>query len=141
MPSRSARWSIDPHTGEVLAWASVPGYDANNYAAQARQHPDCLQDPIVSQVYEPGSVMKMFTAAARQDRHGDADLRRHDRAHAVRTTDIHDSDHKSMGRMFSGMPSPIRATWPGRRRHEARQDRAKACAQLYNMWKPLASAS
>src|SRR3954468_6473119 len=27
---------LDPNTGEVLAWAAVPGYDANNYAAQAQ---------------------------------------------------------------------------------------------------------
>ena len=31
-----------PRTGEVLAWASVPGYDANNYAATGdRRDPSC----------------------------------------------------------------------------------------------------
>ncbi len=55
---------MDPGSGEILAWASVPGYDANNYAQVATSTPTLLQDPIVSQVYEPGSVMKMFTAAA-----------------------------------------------------------------------------
>lgn len=55
---------LDPHTGEVLAWASVPGYDANDYAETWRRNPGRISDPIATAVYEPGSVMKMFTAAA-----------------------------------------------------------------------------
>ncbi|MGI8928716.1 MAG: peptidoglycan D,D-transpeptidase FtsI family protein [Candidatus Limnocylindrales bacterium] len=55
---------MDPYTGAILAWASVPGYDANDYANTAEIAPELFADPIVSQVYEPGSVMKMFTAAA-----------------------------------------------------------------------------
>lgn len=55
---------LDPDSGEVLAWGSVPGYDANQFAAVASRDPSLFQDPIVSEVYEPGSVMKMFTAAA-----------------------------------------------------------------------------
>jgi cell division protein FtsI/penicillin-binding protein 2 len=55
---------LDPDTGAILAWASVPGYDANDYAAVANRSPGLFADPIASQVYEPGSVMKMFTAAA-----------------------------------------------------------------------------
>lgn len=55
---------LDPDTGEVLAWGSVPGYDANQFAAVASKDPSLFQDPIISEVYEPGSVMKMFTAAA-----------------------------------------------------------------------------
>lgn len=55
---------MDPETGAILAWASVPGYDANEYAHTAETAPELFSDPIVSQVYEPGSVMKMFTAAA-----------------------------------------------------------------------------
>ncbi|MDL2335762.1 MAG: penicillin-binding transpeptidase domain-containing protein, partial [Chloroflexota bacterium] len=54
---------LDPYTGAVLAWASVPGYDANDYANVAEQSPELFTDPVFSQVYEPGSVMKMFTAA------------------------------------------------------------------------------
>ena len=55
---------MDPDTGAILAWASVPGYDANEYAVTAETAPELFSDPIASQVYEPGSVMKMFTAAA-----------------------------------------------------------------------------
>lgn len=55
---------LDPHTGEVLASASVPGYDANAYASIAGNSAGSFIDPIVSDVYEPGSVMKMALAAA-----------------------------------------------------------------------------
>lgn len=55
---------VDPASGAILALGSVPGYDANEYGSTARTSPDLFVDPITSQVYEPGSVMKMFTAAA-----------------------------------------------------------------------------
>ncbi|MEO7118582.1 MAG: penicillin-binding protein 2 [Candidatus Limnocylindrales bacterium] len=55
---------LDPSTGDVLAWASVPGYDENDYATVASRRPDLFDDPISSQIYEPGSVMKMITASA-----------------------------------------------------------------------------
>jgi cell division protein FtsI/penicillin-binding protein 2 len=54
---------VDPYTGEILAWASVPGYDANDYSEVALTRPEVFSDPVYSQVYEPGSVMKMLTAA------------------------------------------------------------------------------
>ena len=54
---------MDPHSGAILASATVPGYDANGYGAAARD-PGVFMDPIVSAVYEPGSVMKTFVAAA-----------------------------------------------------------------------------
>jgi stage V sporulation protein D (sporulation-specific penicillin-binding protein) len=59
---------MDPYTGAILAWGSVPGYDENDYASVAADSPDLFTDPIASQVYEPGSVMKMFTAAAALDK-------------------------------------------------------------------------
>jgi cell division protein FtsI/penicillin-binding protein 2 len=54
---------VDPYTGAILAWASVPGYDANDYSAIAEISPELFSDPVYTQVYEPGSVMKMLTAA------------------------------------------------------------------------------
>jgi cell division protein FtsI/penicillin-binding protein 2 len=54
---------IDPYTGAILAWASVPGYNANDFSEVAESAPELFSDPVYSQVYEPGSVMKMFTAA------------------------------------------------------------------------------
>ncbi len=55
---------MDPETGDLLAEASYPTYDANNYSAVYDQNPDLFIDPIISQSYEPGSVFKMLTASA-----------------------------------------------------------------------------
>ena len=55
---------LDPYTGEIYAMATYPSYDANDYRAIAASEPSRFIDPIVSSVYEPGSVFKMFTAAA-----------------------------------------------------------------------------
>jgi cell division protein FtsI/penicillin-binding protein 2 len=55
---------LDPYTGEIYAMATYPSYDANDYRAIAANDPSRFIDPIVSSVYEPGSVFKMFTAAA-----------------------------------------------------------------------------
>jgi cell division protein FtsI/penicillin-binding protein 2 len=55
---------MDPYTGEIYAHASYPSYDANDYRAIATDDPSRFVDPLVSEVYEPGSVFKMFTALA-----------------------------------------------------------------------------
>jgi cell division protein FtsI/penicillin-binding protein 2 len=53
---------MDPYTGAVYAEATYPSYDANDYRAVAEEAPGRFIDPIVSSVYEPGSVFKMMTA-------------------------------------------------------------------------------
>ncbi len=55
---------LDPYTGEIYAEASYPSYDASNYAAIAQDNPSRFLDPVISRVYEPGSVFKMLTAVA-----------------------------------------------------------------------------
>src|SRR3954447_7133862 len=55
---------MDPYTGEVYAEASYPSYDANAYQAVAARTPGRFVDPLVSTVYEPGSVFKFMTATA-----------------------------------------------------------------------------
>ena len=55
---------MDPKTGAVLAEGSYPSYDANLYQMVANQNPSLFMDPVISQVYEPGSVFKMLTASA-----------------------------------------------------------------------------
>ena len=55
---------MDPSTGAILAEASYPSYDANDYRTIAAEDPKAFIDPVVSSVYEPGSVFKMFTALA-----------------------------------------------------------------------------
>jgi cell division protein FtsI (penicillin-binding protein 3) len=59
--TRASAVVLDAHTGEVVAMGSCPGYDP----AQARStDPDRLGNPVVSDVFEPGSVMKAVTMAA-----------------------------------------------------------------------------
>ena len=55
---------MNPKTGEVLAEASYPAYDANSYSSVADQDPDLFNDPVVTRAYEPGSVFKMLTTSA-----------------------------------------------------------------------------
>jgi cell division protein FtsI (penicillin-binding protein 3) len=55
---------MDPYTGEIYAMGTYPSYDANQYATIAAEDPGRFVDPIVSNVYEPGSVFKMMTVAA-----------------------------------------------------------------------------
>jgi cell division protein FtsI (penicillin-binding protein 3) len=52
---------LDVHTGQVDAMGSCPGYDPANYS---KTDPDLLGDPAVSDVFEPGSVMKGVTLSA-----------------------------------------------------------------------------
>ncbi|HEX6656055.1 MAG TPA: penicillin-binding protein 2 [Candidatus Limnocylindria bacterium] len=55
---------MDVNTGAVLALATFPSYDANDYA---KLDPTLFTNPAVSRQYEPGSVMKAFTIAAALD--------------------------------------------------------------------------
>jgi cell division protein FtsI (penicillin-binding protein 3) len=52
---------LDVQTGEVAAMAACPGYDPGHYS---QTDPDLLGNPVVSDVYEPGSVMKAVTLSA-----------------------------------------------------------------------------
>jgi cell division protein FtsI (penicillin-binding protein 3) len=52
--------AVDPSTGEVLALASVPGYNPNDYT---EAEPDARRDRVVTDRFEPGSVMKTFAIA------------------------------------------------------------------------------
>ncbi|HEX8796247.1 MAG TPA: penicillin-binding protein 2, partial [Polyangiaceae bacterium] len=51
---------VDPSTGEILALASVPGYNPNDYG---ESDPDARRDRAVTDRFEPGSVMKTFMMA------------------------------------------------------------------------------
>jgi cell division protein FtsI/penicillin-binding protein 2 len=55
---------MDVETGALLALATFPSYDANDYS---QLDPELFQNPAVSRQYEPGSVMKAFTVAAALD--------------------------------------------------------------------------
>jgi cell division protein FtsI (penicillin-binding protein 3) len=55
---------MDPYSGAIYADASYPSYDANAYQATADLDPSRFLDPSVAEVYEPGSVFKLFTTIA-----------------------------------------------------------------------------
>lgn len=52
---------LDPKTGKILAMASVPTFDPNNYRDVTDY--SVFLNPMVSLTYEPGSIMKPITMA------------------------------------------------------------------------------
>ncbi|SFP35899.1 peptidoglycan synthetase FtsI [Geodermatophilus dictyosporus] len=59
--TRASAVVLDVHTGEVVAMGSCPGYDPSQAGST---DPELLGNPVVSDVFEPGSVMKAVTLAA-----------------------------------------------------------------------------
>ena len=55
---------MDPHTGAILAMAAEPCYSPNDFYDTEKS---AFYNPLVSAVYEPGSVMKLVTMAAALD--------------------------------------------------------------------------
>jgi cell division protein FtsI/penicillin-binding protein 2 len=55
---------LEPKTGKILALASQPTFNPNNYREYEIAN---FRNPIVSDVYEPGSVFKIITMAAGLD--------------------------------------------------------------------------
>ena len=51
---------LDPHTGEVLAMAVEPGFDANRFPEAPR---DIQRNRAITDTYEPGSTLKVVTVA------------------------------------------------------------------------------
>ena len=100
---RTSAVVMDPYTGEIYAMATYPSYDGNDYRSIATEDPGRFLDPIVSTVYEPGSVFKMMTAAAALEagtvtpstRIKDVGTLRLDKG----KTKIDDADRKGMGWM------------------------------------------
>ena len=52
---------MDPHTGEILAMASWPTFNPNEYSASPES---ARRNRAVQDVYEPGSTFKLVTASA-----------------------------------------------------------------------------
>lgn len=53
---------MNPRNGDILAMASLPSFDPNNFIRVS--DPALLRNPAISETYEPGSVMKVLTIAA-----------------------------------------------------------------------------
>ena len=49
---------MEPSTGNIVAWADYPSYNANQFATSDGR---LFTDPVVSSLYEPGSLMKVPT--------------------------------------------------------------------------------
>ncbi len=131
---------MDPYTGAVLAWASVPGYDANDYSDVAQRAPDLFVDPMVSQVYEPGSVMKMLTAAAALEG-GVVDLTtpiEDARVLRLGTNEVRNFDKQSMGTIpFEDVIAYSRNVATGQVALMLGTTVDDAAAVLYDMWQRL----
>ena len=56
---------MDPNTGKILAMASYPTFDPNDYSQV--EDISAFRDQPVNDAYEPGSVFKAFTIAAGLD--------------------------------------------------------------------------
>jgi len=52
---------LDPATGEILAWAVVPGFNPNVFS---NYKPETWRNRIVTDCFEPGSTIKAFLLAA-----------------------------------------------------------------------------
>jgi cell division protein FtsI/penicillin-binding protein 2 len=92
---------MNPYTGEILAEASYPSYDGNDYARIAATDPSRFIDPVVSSVYEPGSVFKMLTSVAALES-GEVTTQTRIKDTGIQTLDggkthVDDADHKAMG--------------------------------------------
>ncbi len=57
---------MDPHTGAILAMASLPAFDPANYAATSRSDPGLFVNKAL-QNYQPGSTFKILSIAAGLD--------------------------------------------------------------------------
>lgn len=68
---RAAGVLLNPHTGAILAMASVPAFNPNNFdnvfAALSHDSASPLLNRAIAGLYPPGSTFKVFTAAAALD--------------------------------------------------------------------------
>ena len=60
-PQKACAVVMDPHTGEILALANYPSYDPNDARSSASK---VWRNSAVADLYEPGSTLKLVTAAA-----------------------------------------------------------------------------
>jgi len=133
---------MDPYTGEVFAYASYPSFDANDYQAIAAEDPGVFVDPIVSTVYEPGSVFKMMTAAAAL---GDGTVTTKSKIKDTGTlrldggrARVDDADHKAMGTMtFEDAIAYSRNVVAAKVALKLRKNLKASSVRLFDEWRTL----
>ncbi|TSC93050.1 MAG: cell division protein FtsI (penicillin-binding protein 3) [Candidatus Berkelbacteria bacterium Licking1014_7] len=58
---------LDPKTGKILAMAGTPSFNPNNFNEEAKRDKeegkDRMTNPLISYVYEPGSIVKPIVVA------------------------------------------------------------------------------
>jgi cell division protein FtsI (penicillin-binding protein 3) len=64
-PSKALCVALDPQTGKILALVALPSFDPNNPEKFPASH---RRNPIVTDTFECGSTMKLFTVAAALER-------------------------------------------------------------------------
>ena len=133
---------LDPYTGEVYAYASYPSYDANQYQKIAATEPARFVDPIVSTVYEPGSVFKMLTAVAALGG-GTVKMNTKIRDQGTLQLDggtahVDNADHKSMGVLtFQNAIAYSRNVIAAKTALRLGKTTAKASQRLFDTWRRL----
>jgi len=87
---------MEPSTGNIIAWADYPSFDANSFGGTDGK---LFTDPIVSGLYEPGSVMKIVTLSGGLDDHAITPDYTFNETGAVSVGGftIHDWDNKAHG--------------------------------------------
>lgn len=58
---------MDIKTGGIIAMASTPDFDPNNYREVAKENSSYFVNPAIAYLYEPGSIMKPITMAGALD--------------------------------------------------------------------------
>jgi cell division protein FtsI/penicillin-binding protein 2 len=133
---------MDPYTGAIYAEATYPSYDANDYRAVAADTPSRFIDPVVSNVYEPGSVFKMMTAVTalesgkvtRTTKIKDIGTLRLDRGR----TKIDNADHHGMGWItFEDGIAYSRNVVAAKVALDLGRNTAESSAMLYQTWRTL----
>jgi cell division protein FtsI/penicillin-binding protein 2 len=133
---------MDPYTGEVVAYASYPSFDANDYQAIAAEDPGVFVDPIVSTVYEPGSVFKMMTATAAL---GDGTVTTKSKIKDTGTlrldggrARVDDADHTAMGLMtFEDAIAYSRNVVAAKVALKLRKNLKASSVRLFDEWRTL----
>jgi cell division protein FtsI/penicillin-binding protein 2 len=94
---------MDPYTGEIYAEATYPSFDGNDYATTGTKDPGIFLDPVISSVYEPGSVFKMLTVLTALEQQTTTLTTKYRDTGSLSldhgTAKIEDSDRRGMGTM------------------------------------------
>ncbi|HEX7492046.1 MAG TPA: penicillin-binding protein 2 [Candidatus Limnocylindrales bacterium] len=129
---------MDPKSGAVLAEATYPSYDANYYSQVAAQDPSLFVDPVISEVYEPGSTFKMLTASAALDSKTTALTTKINDTGVLSLPggqEVADADRKSTGwRTFSDIVAWSRNVGVSQVAFKLGKNTAAASAVLYKTW-------